>query len=65
MTKRITIIQGHPDTPDGHLCHALANAYLMAALEAEFGVRVIEVANLNFPLIRSKTQWEDSALPQT
>ena len=27
MSRRIVIIQGHPDPEAGHLCHALADAY--------------------------------------
>lgn len=37
MTKRIAIIQGHPD-PDGHrLLHAMADAYAEAAKQRSSG----------------------------
>ncbi len=28
MTKKILLIQGHPDASEPHLCHALAASYL-------------------------------------
>ena len=59
---RITIIQGHP-TPGGrHFCHALADAYAHGAAEGGHEVHVIAVAELDFPLLRSKDDWE-GALP--
>lgn len=39
--KRILVIQGHPDTKPGHLCHALAAAYCAGANEAGHVVRCI------------------------
>jgi putative NADPH-quinone reductase len=34
MTKRIAIIQGHPDPAGHHLLHAMADAYAEAATAA-------------------------------
>ncbi len=61
--KRILIIQGHPDAKGGHLCHALAQAYADGAAEGEHDVWRIEVAQLDFPLLRSATDWNQNTLP--
>lgn len=58
MTRRILIVQGHPDPRGGHLCHALADAYAAGAEEARHAVRRIEVSGLDFPLLRTKTDWD-------
>jgi putative NADPH-quinone reductase len=63
MSKRILIIQGHPDTSQLHLCHALEEYYVRGALEAGHEVRRINVAKLDFPLLRSQHEWEKEALP--
>ena len=34
MSRRILLIQGHPDATRAHLCHALADAYAEGAREA-------------------------------
>lgn len=60
---RILIVQGHPDPAGGHLCHALAQAYREGALAAGHEVRVIDVAQLYFPLLRTQAEWTDGALP--
>lgn len=61
--KRIVIIQGHPDTATNHLCHGLADAYLEGAESAGHAVRCIRVAELEFPLIRSKQDFENGVPP--
>jgi len=63
MTKRIAIIQGHPDNSLQHLCHALEDAYVKGAMTGKHEVRRINVAKLDFPLLRSQQQWENSPLP--
>jgi putative NADPH-quinone reductase len=60
--KRIAIIQGHPDTDRSHFCHALAGAYEQGALAAGHEVRHIDVAQLDFPLIRARHEFEHGAL---
>ena len=61
--KRIVLIQGHPDSTTPHLCHALAAAYAAGAQEAGHTVRRIQVAELDFPLLRSQQAWEEDPLP--
>lgn len=63
MSRRISIIQGHPDADAPHLCHALADAYRAGAEAAGHEVRRIDVAALSFPLIRSKHAFERDQPP--
>lgn len=58
----IAIIQGHPTSGGEHFCHALAEAYAEGAFAGGHQVRFITVADLDFPLLRSKADW-DKALP--
>ncbi|MBX3629193.1 MAG: NAD(P)H-dependent oxidoreductase [Nitrosomonas sp.] len=58
--RRIAIIQGHPDTTVRHFCHALAEAYLKGAQSSGFEVRLIDVAAMDFTLLRSKADFESS-----
>ena len=60
---RIAIIQGHPTTGGGHLCHALADAYAEEAFAGSHQVRFISVADLDFPLLRSKADREGASPP--
>ena len=53
MTKRVAIIQGHPDPAGHHLLHALADAYAEGAIAAGHEVRCIEVASLESLLLRT------------
>jgi len=63
MGKRILLVQGHPDPAERHLNHALAQAYAAGAIDAGHELRRTEVALLDFPLLRSKSEWEAGALP--
>ena len=63
MNKRILLIQAHPDGAHPHLCHALESAYQEAAVEAGHTVRRIQLAALEFPLLKSQDEWEHGALP--
>lgn len=64
MSRRIAIIQGHPDAHARHFGHALADAYGQGARDAGHEIRIIEVAQLEFPLLRSKEDF-DSGAPAT
>lgn len=63
--KRILVIQGHPDPDERHFCHALADRYREGAASASHDVRLVEVARLGFPLLRSKHDWEHGSLPDS
>lgn len=56
MGKRILLIQGHPDAGQHHLCNALERAYAKGAEAAGHEVRHVDVAALDFPLIRSQQE---------
>ena len=57
MSKRIVIIQGHPDTAPERFCRALASVYERGARAAGHEVRRIDVATLEFELLRSQAEW--------
>ena len=61
--QRILILQGHPDPIGRHLCQALAQAYAEGAREAGHAVQTVEVARLDFPLLRSQADWNEGVLP--
>jgi putative NADPH-quinone reductase len=54
----ICIIQGHPDAMNPHFCHALANAYAQGAEAAGHKVVLIDVATLDFPLLRNPADFQ-------
>jgi putative NADPH-quinone reductase len=60
---RILIIQGHPDASARHFGHALAEGYAEGAREGGHELRTVEVARLEFPLLRSQAEWKDSPVP--
>src|ERR1700676_5638722 len=63
MPSRITIIQGHPDSSRRHLCHALADAYADAASKAGHDVSRIEIAGIEFPMLRSQEEFNSGTPP--
>lgn len=63
MSRRIVVIQGHPDPAGNHFGHALADAYVEGAVEAGHEVRRIEVARLEFPWLRTKEEYEHGTPP--
>jgi putative NADPH-quinone reductase len=65
MSKRILIIQGHPDAQTRHFGHALADEYAKGAQDGGHEVRRIEVAKLDFPLLRTKEEFEKGTLPES
>ena len=56
---RFVIIQGHPDRAGGHLCHALADGYAASALALGHEVRRIEIAQMEFPILRDPKAFTD------
>ena len=61
--KKVLVIQGHPDPSPARFCRALAAAYGDAARAAGHEVRVVDIAPLDFPLVRERTAWEKGAPP--
>lgn len=60
---RIAILLGHPTLGGRHFCHALAEAYARGAAKGGHEVRLISVAELDFPFLRSKSDWENDPPP--
>jgi putative NADPH-quinone reductase len=58
MSRRILILDGHPDPSPDRFVHALAEAYREGAEEGAHEVRTIRVADLDFPLLRSQADYE-------
>lgn len=58
-SKRIVIIDGHPDAAADHYVHALSTAYRDGARLGGHEVRAIIVSELEFPLLRSNTDFKD------
>lgn len=63
MEKNIVLIQGHPDPDPARLCRALAGAYAQGARVAGHTVTLIDVATLDFPLLRSRDDYYTGATP--
>ena len=64
MLRHIAIIDAHPDPDAGRFLHALSAAYFEGAKEAGHEVRLVHLAKLDFPLIRSKEQWDSGRIPE-
>lgn len=65
MPKRIAIIQGHPDAQTRHFGHALADEYAKGCEDGGHEVTRIEVAHLDFPLLRIKEDFEEGTPPDS
>lgn len=62
--KHITIVDGHPDPSESRLVHALANRYAEAARAAGNEVRRIDVARMDFPLLRDPDDFYEGQPPK-
>jgi len=65
MPKRIAIIQGHPDAQTRHFGHALADEYAKGSEDGGHQVTRIEVAKIEFPLLRTKEDFEKGTPPDS
>jgi putative NADPH-quinone reductase len=65
VSKRIAVIQGHPDPRGNGFRHALVQAYVSGAQAAGHEIRVIDVAKLAFPLLRTKEDYERGTPPDS
>ena len=63
MFKKIVIIQGHPDPRPSRFCRVLGDHYAQAAGAAGHEVHLIDVAQLEFPFLRTKDDFEKSVAP--
>jgi putative NADPH-quinone reductase len=57
------VILGHPDPSEARLNRALAHCYADAAMAAGHTVRTIDVATLNFPMLRRADEFLSNAPP--
>lgn len=60
---KIVIIDGHPDPDRARLIHALADEYAAGAEESCYEVRRFDVADIDFPLLRSAKAFKDELPP--
>jgi len=65
VTKKISIIQGHPDPDPARFGRVLAGRYAQGATHAGHDVRMIDVGALEFPLLRTKEDFENNPAPPT
>jgi putative NADPH-quinone reductase len=61
MGKRILIILGHPDSREERFCRALEDAYAEGAWKGGHELQRIHLAELEFPLLRSREEWDKGA----
>lgn len=65
MSRRILVIQGHPDRASHHFCRALADAYAEGATVAGHDVRRIDLAQIDFPLLHSQEEFVHGSIPES
>lgn len=63
MPRRILVVTAHPDPAPERLCRTLATVYATAAEHAGHEVRRLDIATLEFPLLRSNEQFEKGGVP--
>jgi putative NADPH-quinone reductase len=56
-SRQILVIDGHPDPAPDHLVHALADACTRGGRRAGHKVRRVNIADMNFPILRSNSAW--------
>lgn len=65
MSRRILILDGHPDPDPARYCHALAASYAQGAAGIGHVVHRTNLSDLDFPDLRSRSDWEDGQPPAT
>ncbi|MGN6537185.1 MAG: NAD(P)H-dependent oxidoreductase [Mesorhizobium sp.] len=65
MPRRILVVLGHPDGNPKRLCRVLADAYVEGARSAGHEVRLIDIAALDFPILRTMEEFTERPLPVT
>lgn len=63
MTRRIAIIQGHPDPSAERFGRALAAAYARGAVSGGHETQIVEVATLDFSPLRTRREFEEGTPP--
>ncbi|MDO9104857.1 MAG: NAD(P)H-dependent oxidoreductase [Methylovulum sp.] len=62
--KQIALIQGHPDPAGNRFCHALAKAYVKGAEASGHKVQVIDIACIEFPILRTQADFYGGDTPE-
>ncbi|MER9845440.1 NAD(P)H-dependent oxidoreductase [Mesorhizobium australicum] len=65
MSRRILIVVGHPDPSPDRLCRGLAKAYREGAEQSGHVVRRVDLAGLDFPILRTMQEFEHGAIPDS
>lgn len=65
MPRRILIVIGHPDPSPDRLCRGLAKAYGEGAEQAGHVVRRVDLAALDFPMLRTMQEFEHGVVPNS
>jgi putative NADPH-quinone reductase len=63
-TRRIAIIDGHPDGREGRFVHALASSYAEGARAAGHEVITLTLGNMDIPLLRRAQDFASGQVPQ-
>jgi putative NADPH-quinone reductase len=63
MPSKILLIVGHPDPGPKRFCRALADSYAEGAESAGHKIRRIDIAALDFPLLRSQDEFQEGSVP--
>ena len=61
---RVAVIQGHPDRTPERFLRALARAYADGAKERGHDVRIVDLAELEIPLLRTRLEWQTGRRPE-
>lgn len=64
MARNIVLVIGHPDPSPRCYLRILANAYADGAREGGHSVHIIDVATLDFPLLRTQREWKTKPVPE-
>jgi putative NADPH-quinone reductase len=65
MSKRVLILQAHPDAGGGHYGDGLAERYAEGAEGAGHAVDWVTLNQLDFPLLRSAAEWREEPAPDS
>ncbi|RUW88845.1 flavodoxin family protein [Mesorhizobium sp. M7A.F.Ca.US.011.01.1.1] len=65
MSRRILIVVGHPDPSPDRLCRGLAKAYGEGAEQSGHVVRRVDLAAIDFPMLRTMQEFEHGAVPDS
>jgi putative NADPH-quinone reductase len=59
----VLVIVGHPDPAPERFCRALARAYAQGAEAAGHAVRLVDLAGLEVPMLRTQVDFESGTVP--